>query len=177
LRKFLRDTRELIDSEIRHYKKAYELVLKEYHNKDEYDKKDQLALKRSNEVINKKLSRVNRLELLKSTLEKEIKTLIKAKEKAEKESQYKLKNAVEKYREVIAYLERELDSQRSSHEETIELFRTLEKTLRDTVYRCENAEARIEVLQEELKKSKRELHEIKNKSFEEVSYSFDIVID
>lgn len=66
-------------------------------------------------------------------------------------------------------MERELDFQRRSHEETIELFRNLEKSLRDTVYRCENSEARAAVLQEELTKAKTELHEYKNKQFEEVS--------
>lgn len=80
----------------------------------------------------------------------------------------KLKTTVEKYREVVNYLERELDYQRRSHEDTIELFRNLEKSLRETVYRCENSEARAAVLQEELNKTKAELHECKNKFHEEV---------
>lgn len=80
----------------------------------------------------------------------------------------KLKTAIQKYREVVSYLEHELDFQRRSHEETIELFRHLEKTLRDTVYRCENIEARNVVLQEELNKAKAELHDYKNKFNEEV---------
>lgn len=80
-----------------------------------------------------------------------------------------MKTTVEKYREVINYYERELDYQRKSQENTIELFRKLEKTLRDTIYRCEIAEDRVLVLQEELNKVKTELHRCKNKLYEEVS--------
>lgn len=75
---------------------------------------------------------------------------------------------VDKYREVVHYLEKELDYQRQSHEETIKLFRKLEKTLRDTLYKCEKAEDRVLVLQDELNRAKTELHRYKNKLYEEV---------
>lgn len=100
--------------------------------------------------------------------------MVKKHEKSEKMAHEKLKTTVEKYREVVAYLERELDYQRKSHDETIELFRKLEKTLRDTIYRCENAEDRVLVLQDELKKSKTELHQTKNKLYEEVSKQINL---
>lgn len=90
------------------------------------------------------------------------------KEKSEKNYAAKLKSTVNKYREVVHYLEKELDVQRQSHEETIELFRKLEKSLRDTLYRCENAEERVLVLQDELNRTKTELHRFKNKLYEEV---------
>ncbi|CAG9801552.1 unnamed protein product [Chironomus riparius] len=167
MKSFCIETRTLLDLEIKHYRKAYEEVLREYEMKDEYDKKDQEALKKSDERIEKKISRMNRLENIKGTLDNEIKTLIKRHEKSDKNFDMKLKTAIEKYREVIRYLEHELDFQRRSHEETIELFRNLEKSLRDNVYRCENSEARATVLQEELNKAKAELHEYKNKQFEE----------
>lgn len=167
--KFMIETRALLDVEIKHYKSAYESVLKEYHNKDEYDKKDQEALKTSDERVEKKLTRVNRLETIKSALDKEIRSIIKHHEKSDNEAHLKLRNAVEKYRDVITYLERELDYQRKSHDETIELFRNLEKSLRENIYRCENAEAKVTVLQEELHRARSELHQFKNKSFEEVT--------
>lgn len=86
----------------------------------------------------------------------------------EKTNSEKLKKTVNKYREVIHYLEKELDFQSRSHDETIELFRKLEKTLRDSCYRCENAEDRVLVLQDELNRAKTELHRYKNKLYEEV---------
>lgn len=89
-------------------------------------------------------------------------------EKSEKAADTKLKTSIEKYHEVIQYLEHELDYQRKSNEEIMELFNNLEKTLRDTVYRKEDAEAKCRMLEEELTKSKTELHQFKYKSHEEV---------
>jgi chromosome segregation ATPase len=97
-----------------------------------------------------------------------LQAIVKQQEKLEKANATKLKTTVEKYREVCHYLEKELDFQRQSHEDTIELFRKLEKTLRDTVYRCESAEDRVLVLQDELNRAKTELHRYKNKLYEEV---------
>lgn len=73
MKSFCTDTRTLLDIEISHYRKAYEKVLKEYEKKDEYDKKDQEALKQSDERIEKKLTRISRLENIKSALHGEIK--------------------------------------------------------------------------------------------------------
>lgn len=104
--------------------------------------------------------------------------IVKKQEKSEKTASDKLKSTVKKYREVINYLERELDFQRKTHDDTIELFRKLEKTLRDTIYRCENAEDRVLVLQEELNKTKTELHCSKNKLYEEVrNQKISIILD
>lgn len=104
--------------------------------------------------------------------------IVKKQEKSEKTASDKLKSTVKKYREVINYLERELDFQRKTHGDTIELFRKLEKTLRDTIYRCENAEDRVLVLQEELNKTKTELHCSKNKLYEEVrNQKISIILD
>lgn len=94
--------------------------------------------------------------------------MVKQHEKTEKAAAAKLKTTVEGYRQVVQYLEKELDYQRKSHEDTIELFRKLEKTLRDTIYKCENAEERVLVLQDELNRTKTELHRYKNKLYAEV---------
>jgi len=73
MKSFCIETRTLLDLEIKHYRKAYEEVLKEYEMKDEYDKKDQEALKKSDARIEKKISRMNRLENIKGILDSEIK--------------------------------------------------------------------------------------------------------
>lgn len=73
MKTFCLNTRTLIDLEIKRYRKAYEEVLNEYHMKDEYDKKDQEALKKSDERIEKKIARINRFENIKAVLDKEIK--------------------------------------------------------------------------------------------------------
>lgn len=70
---FLVQTRALVDLEIKRYKKAYDNILKEYHEKDEYSKEDQDALRRSDEIIEKKKARVNRFENIKNILHNEIK--------------------------------------------------------------------------------------------------------
>jgi hypothetical protein len=65
-------------------------------------------------------------------------------------------------------LEKELEFQRKSHDSTIDLFRNLERSLRDTVNKYENIQAREAVVSAELKRTKQELHDIKNKCHEEV---------
>lgn len=75
MKTFFIETRTLLDLEIKHYRKAYEEVLKEYEMKDEYNRKDQEALKKSDERIEKKISRMNRLENIRGMLDSEIKVI------------------------------------------------------------------------------------------------------
>jgi hypothetical protein len=167
MKNFFADTRSLIDLEIKHYKKAFDGSVKKYGHKDECSKEDQAALRKSDEVLDKKMARITRLQNIKASLDKEVKTLIKEHEKAEREADNRKKTTAKKYKEVIRYLERDL--QRQSNDSTLDLFRNLERSLRDTVNKYENVKARETVLTEELKKAKQELHELKNKSHEEVS--------
>ncbi|KAG5678760.1 hypothetical protein PVAND_008404 [Polypedilum vanderplanki] len=166
LKKFFTDTRSLIDQEIKFYKKAFDSSVKDFSHKDEYKKEDQEALRKSDDILEKKIARINRLEVIRDSLDKEIKAMVKEHEKSEKEADLRLKTTAEKYQKVIKYLERELQ-RTTANDTTLDLFRTLEKNLRDTVNKYENIKAREEILSEELKKVKKELHEFKNKSYEE----------
>lgn len=188
LLKFFPATRDLLKTEIHSYKSVFDNAVKNYGHKNEYVKNDQDDLKKSDEILDKKMLRFARLENISKSLNDEIKVIrnymknntylkkynfffqaiVKKQERQEKTASEKLKSTVQKYREVINYLEHELDFQRKTHDDTLELFRKLEKTLRDTIYRCENAEDRVLVLQEELNKTKTELHCSKNKLYEEV---------
>lgn len=66
-------TRDLLKTEIHSYKSVFDNAVKEYEHKNEYNKKDQEDLKKSDEILDKKMSRFARLENIKKSLNDEIK--------------------------------------------------------------------------------------------------------
>jgi hypothetical protein len=77
MKNFFVDTRSLIELEIRHYKKAFDASVKDYSHKDEYSKEDQDALRKSDEILDKKMARVNRLENIYRALDDEVKVCVR----------------------------------------------------------------------------------------------------
>lgn len=69
---FFPTTRELLNAEIHHYKKVFDNAIKEYENKDEYCKKDQEDLKKSDQTLEKKMARYTRLQTIRNALDQDI---------------------------------------------------------------------------------------------------------
>ena len=89
-------------------------------------------------------------------------------EKTKYESKEKLHRNANNFNDIIHYLNRGFDKERISYQATVELLRKLEHTLRDTCNKYENAKANIEVLQDELKQTKKQLHSTQRELQEEV---------
>lgn len=70
---FFPTTRELLNAEIHHYKSVFDGAVKEYENKDEYCKKDQEDLKKSDQMLEKKMSRYTRLQTIRNALDQDVK--------------------------------------------------------------------------------------------------------
>lgn len=77
LENFFPITRDLLKAEIHSYKNVFDYAVKDYENKDEYSKKDQDDLKKSDEILEKKMSRFARLENIERALSDEIKVSLK----------------------------------------------------------------------------------------------------
>lgn len=70
-------TRDLLRSEIKGYKNVFDSAINDYEHKNEYNKKDQNDLKKSDQILDKKMSRFMRLENIKKALDEEIKVSFK----------------------------------------------------------------------------------------------------
>lgn len=73
LGQFFPATRELLNAEIHHYKSVFDHAVKEYEMKDEYNKSDQQDLKKSDDILDKKMLRYTRLQTIRSALDQDIK--------------------------------------------------------------------------------------------------------
>lgn len=108
------------------------------------------------------------VENIRTSLLTEVKKLCLHMEKSKVEADDKLKRSTDNFKEIIRYLNRGFETERLSYYNTVELLRKLEQTLRDSYNRCENAQAKIEVLESELKKTKQQLHSTQRELSDEV---------
>lgn len=126
----------------------------------------QALLKHSDERIQEKLGRIAKIDGIKKSLLKEVKRLCLTLEKHKAESDDKLKRSTKNYKDIIKYLNRGFETERLGFQNTSELMRKLEHTLRDTFNHLQNSEATVDVLQAELKKTKHQLHALQNEAIE-----------
>lgn len=125
-------------------------------------------MRQSDDRIQEKLSRVAIVENIKKSLLKEVKMLCLTLEKTKSESNEKLKRSTNNFRDIIRYLNRNFETERLGHYNTVEILRKLEHSLRDTFNKYENEKASADVLQAELKKTKIQLHKTQNELCEQV---------
>lgn len=125
-------------------------------------------MKLSDSKIHEKLDRIALVENIKTSLLTEVRKLCLVLAKNKTESQEKLKRSTNNFNEIIRYLNRGFDKERISYQSTVEILRKLEHSLRDTINKYENAQATAEVLQEELKETKRQLHSTQRELQEQV---------
>jgi hypothetical protein len=90
-------------------------------------------------------------------------------EKSKHESEDRYKKASENFKQVTKHLQSQIESERNLAVETNKVMRKMENTLRDTVYNYESSQDLVKVLQEDLKKTKLELHRCKRQLAEAVS--------
>ena len=83
-------------------------------------------------------------------------------EKHKVDSDDKLKRTNKNFKDIIRYLNRGFETERLGFQNTSELLRKLEHTLRDTFNHLQNAEASVDVLQAELKRTREQLHKSQN---------------
>lgn len=117
-----------------------------------------MLLHQSDNRIKEKLDRIAIAENIKVSLLTEVKKLCLILEKNKLESEEKLKRTTSNFRDIIRYLNRGFEKERASYQATVEIMRSFEHTLRDTINKCENAKAKNEVLDDELKQTKKQLH-------------------
>lgn len=115
-------------------------------------------MKQSDEQIKGKLSRVEIVENIKTTLLNEVQKICLRLEKTKVDAEKRLNRTTTNYKEIIRYLNRGFEAERVNHAETTELLRKLEHSLRETINKFEDSQAKSAVLQDELKKTKIELH-------------------
>lgn len=125
-------------------------------------------MKLSDSKIHEKLDRIALVENIKTSLLTEVRKLCLVLAKNKTESQEKLKRSTNNFNEIIRFLNRGFDKERISYQSTVEILRKLEHSLRDTINKYENAQATAEVLQEELKETKRQLHSTQRELQEQV---------
>lgn len=89
-------------------------------------------------------------------------------EKTRADASDKLKRTNANYKEIIRFLNRGFEAERVNFQHTTEILRKIEHSLRETMNHYENSEATVGVLQEELKKTKHQLHSCQNMLTEHV---------
>lgn len=109
------------------------------------------------------------MENIKTTLLNEVRKLCLRFEKVKLDSEKKLERTTANHKDIIRYLNRGFESERTTHSETTEILRKLEHTLRETINKYEDANAKNWVLQDELKKARGELHHCQRELSEQVS--------
>lgn len=125
-------------------------------------------MKESDEKIQALLVRIKIVENIKKSLMKEVDKLCLKFEKSRADASEKLMRTNANYKEIIRFLNRGFEAERKNFQNTTEILRKLEHTLRDTMNHYENSEATVEVLQSELKKTKQQLHSCQNMLHEHV---------
>lgn len=130
----------------------------------------QKTLKGSDSKIEAKLERVAIVENIKNLLLHEVRKLCLHVEKTKHISDERLKRVNDNFKEVTKYLQSQIESERMLADETNKILRKLENTLRDTVYHYQSTQQLSDVLQEDLKKTKFELHRCQRELAENVSF-------
>lgn len=118
----------------------------------------QTQLKQSDKEIEAKLSRIEIVENIKKSLLWEVQHLCLALEKNKSDAVKKLNRTTANFKDVIRYLNRGFEAERMTHVEATEILRKLEHNLRETINKYEDVQAKNDVLQDELKKARVELH-------------------
>lgn len=119
--------------------------------------------------IDAKLERVAIVENIKNSLLHEVRKLCLSFEKTKHVSDDRLKRVNDNFHEVTKYLQSQIESERILADETNIIMRKLENTLRDTVYHYQSTQQLSDVMQEELKKTKFELHRCQREMSQNVS--------
>lgn len=132
----------------------------------------QILLKQSDERIKEKLSRVEIVENIKATLLKEVQKICLRLEKTKCDAEKKLNRTSTNYKDIIRYLNRGFEAERVNHVETVEILRKLEHSLRETINKFKDSQAKSEVLLDELKKTKLELHHCQHDLVQQVNHKF-----
>jgi DNA repair exonuclease SbcCD ATPase subunit len=191
---YLTETLPKIEEELNLWLKEYKNLLDELSKLHDDNAKDQvriknlnnefkiiqnlifqkLTLKQSDERIQEKLKRISIVENIKKSLLHEVQNLCLHLERTKLEGEDKLKRTTNNFKEVIRYLNRGFEAERITHAETNEVLRKLEHTLRETINQCQNAEANTQVLHDELKKTRTELHRCQKDLTEHVNLYFVI---
>lgn len=73
LSKFFPSTRDFFNAEVKKHKNAFDNAVRDFEHKNEYNKKDQEDLRKSDEVLLKKMNKLKRFENLRRILDDEIK--------------------------------------------------------------------------------------------------------
>jgi uncharacterized protein YdcH (DUF465 family) len=132
----------------------------------------QKTLKESNVKIDAKLERVSIVETIKNSLLHEVRKLCLELEKSKHVSDERFRRATDNFNEVTRYLQSQIESERTLSDETNKILRKLENTLRDTVYHYQSTQQMADVLEQDLKKTKFELHRCQRKMAENVSFNY-----
>lgn len=130
-------------------------------------------MKQSDDQIREKLSRIEIVQNIKNSLLKEVKKLCLALEKNKADADDKFKRSTQNFKEIIRYLNRGFETERLGFQSTNEILRKLEHSLRETYNQYQNVQATAEVLQEEFKKSKAQLHACQKEKSDEVIRNFE----
>lgn len=120
--------------------------------------------------IEAKLSRISIVENIKNVLLHEVRKLCLHAEKSSHVTDERFKKASENFKQVTKYLQSQIESERVLADETNKILRKLENTLRDTIYHYQSIEQIKDVVQEDLKKTKFELHRCQRTLAEHVSF-------
>lgn len=122
------------------------------------------------ELFQEKLARIAIVQNIKSSLLHEVKNLCLILERTKSENHKKLERTTNNFKDIIRFLNRGFEAERLSFQSTNEVLRKLEHTLRDTYNQFQNSQATVDVLQQELKRTKLQLHNCQRDLVEQVSF-------
>lgn len=129
-------------------------------------------MRRSEIDIDRLLQRIKAIGNIKSSLIAEVNKLGLLLEKTKSEAAEKLRRTNENNKEIVRFLNRGFETERLGFQNTTEVLRKLEHTLRETVNKQQNAEKITEVLTADLKDARILLHKCQKEFHEQVSSHF-----